>query len=187
MSNVIAMPTMMHTGTRFMLRNLTNVAYSSEDSLDQDLKTRIPSMNTFIHMHMIEEVSDVVVRIAKNHKTLIPLRDPARICESWKRREGKKYWANRDNMIYQWDILINKIDKHDPVYFLIDSPNRELWLDRAISILGFDFDRNWDEISPFKTASVKVTEEMEEAVPYFVRQFYKDKVYPIEESFDDYL
>lgn len=76
------------------------------------------------------------------YPSIIPLRHPILTAVSWARR-------NRDlgEMCVMWYVLVEQLDRYNPYYIPVDSPNRNDWLDRLNKGLRLDLSTNWPIIN----------------------------------------
>lgn len=183
---IFVVPTVMHSGTHFtfsLFGSLGRWTISGIDTIDDDFKQTPDDVNHVLFYHMLDQVMDTIEKVMDKYPSVIPLRHPARIYESWYRRIGVRMWADpeKDNLNKQMRNLINIADKYDPTYILIDSDKKDRWLERANNRLDVEFKTDWSvNHSNFGAARIPVTKEMEDRVPEFVNNFYHEKIYQIE-------
>ncbi len=79
--------------------------------------------------------------MARKRPTIIPLRHPVSVAQSWKDRgnQAKKLGELRDF----WARLIEYIDPHNPNYLPLDSPARAMYLDDFNNRHGYGLTTDW--------------------------------------------
>jgi hypothetical protein len=110
--------------------------------------------------------------LVKKFPTIIPLRHPSLIEESWKRREGefeKESWRLKE----EWEFLINEIDPHSPYYLPIDAPDRQDYLDKINKDLGLNIRTRWKPVHSKKNTHSLTFGEIEDYIKPFAERFYE--------------
>lgn len=90
--DAILVPTVKHTGTRYLLSLLGN----SKAKLRNDGEVDRGSNYNLVHSHF-DKRTEHIRRLSKSHKTVIPLRHPAFVAVSWKKRKQGSFlkeWLN---------------------------------------------------------------------------------------------
>ena len=162
---MIALLTIMHTGTRFVRSSILNDFDFFH--LQQEIHQRSVNPGWFGHIYP-ENYPDIEDRVLGHSDIVVPLRHPARVRLSWERRK-----RNIDRLELCWDYLIDVISKHDPVYIPIDSESREYKLSQASERLGVTLSTDWGVVcSEVGTSDIEITDEMKSKVRGKVMDFY---------------
>ena len=175
MKKVILVPTVMHSGSHVVRSFFDGWCFGSPESLEYDMENTAKEMKHMIFCHVHEEGMESIKPLLGEYPVFIPMRHPARIYESWVRRE-----ENLEELGRQLDVMIDTIDKYDPVYLLIDSEKRDKWLVRANGKLKEQFVTTWPSFTTQHTMHIPVTKAMQAAVPGTVMDFYEQKIQSIE-------
>jgi len=121
---IIILPTVQHTGSR-----LVDSIFRSK----RDFKT------TYAHVNL--KNIDTFVELAKEHATIVPLRHPLRVAQSFESR-GKLL----DDFFSEWNLIISMIAPLDPMYIHVDLTGKR---DSDLTAIGDKFDINVGTIWPY--------------------------------------
>jgi len=106
--------------------------------------------------HLNEWPLAKLAELSREHLTIVPMRHPCRIRESWRRRGRTLAELDRS-----WDILINHVHNPQCVYIPVDTGTREKMLKVASDRMGLDMKTNWDVVcGDYGTSDMFVTPEM---------------------------
>jgi len=166
------MPTIQHSGTLFTR------ALIPFDPLPLTDKPKEGDWIYWGHMHRDVAGRDNWKELARQFPTIVPLRHPYLISESWNRRSvdnEKEPWRLRE----EWDFLINEIDKYDPYYLPIDSNNRQEYLDKINNDLNLNIRTRWTPVHSKKNThglsinEVEIDQELINHIKPFIGRFYE--------------
>ena len=118
---MIAIISVRHSGTRFVR--------------DELLKKQC------LNAHVGEKQIYLDVLLPYFNNLIIPLRRPERIIVSWERR-GMELDGLSDCL-----SILMAYDRYDPMYFPIDAPDRQGYLDKINQRLGLELKTDWPVIS----------------------------------------
>ena len=168
---MIALFSIMHTGTLFTKELLCDYKFfvvGQEIPLD-----RVD--NPAIFEHITEGAINGIEKLVRLHKTVVPLRHPCRVRESWARRY--KNIDRLSDLDKVWKILIDRIDSDEIVYISIDSENRNEMLLAASLSLGLELKTDWSIChSVADTSAIDITDEMIAKEPKWIMDFYLGKI-----------
>ena len=125
----ILVPTIPHTGTHFM----------------RDHLLKEPGLARVEHIYPNSCVD--LEAIAKVSPTIIPLRHPLLVAESWKRRAKDVF-----ELPMWWSNLVTYFDPHGPFYLCLDKPEiRDGQLADINRDLEMELETNWPVLREMKT------------------------------------
>ena len=163
------MPTIQHSGTLFTR------ALIPFDPISLVEKPREGDWLYWGHMHRDVAGRDNWKKLVKRFPTIVPLRHPSLISESWKRREGefeKESWRLKE----EWKFLIDEIDPYNPYYLPIDSPQRQDYLDVINKDLGINARTRWKPVHSKKQTFNLQPKEIDSELDFIkplISRFYK--------------
>ncbi len=113
-----------------------------------------PPENGFVRIHCDLAQYDYLEWWLQKYPCIVPMRHPLAVAASWKARE-----KSLDDLAGQWSILKEHVDKYEPMYLPVDSPDRMHWLDTISRNIGQDLQTNWPVVmSCNKTATLNDSE-----------------------------
>lgn len=132
----------------------------------------IPQRESLYVGHISLGLIDLIM--SKDCPIIVPMRHPFLVEESWRRR-------GKGTPIESFSLLINEVDKKDPYYIAIDSPERDIHLARLNKGLGLKLVNNWEvKNSKHKTYDLDASglEPSEEMKAFFgANQDFFDRFY----------
>lgn len=164
---MIIVPTILNTGTHFLL-NLLGIKPKGMLWEQQE--------NGIAYGHIYPRYKDIYMPLIEDNLTIIPLRHPLVVAESWKARGGNIF-----EMIDMWEFLVNEIHPLNPVYLPIDSPYRDIALGDINAWLGMNMTTDWSPVSsvngnhPLRHEDVegdKAVLELVDRISGFLNRFY---------------
>jgi len=159
---MIFIPTVMHSGTRFLHQLIGWPVQTLAKAQFVD--------GTIIHCHM-DTRSEKFTR-ALTCPIVVPMRHPARIYESWARRNFKS--KHPEKLEAQFRRMIREVHPHSPTYVVIDHEDRDLHLKRLNDRFGLALKTDWCPVSEKGTSDVEITRKRMARVPDFVMDFYEE-------------
>lgn len=165
---IYTIPAIQHTGTKLLARMFGDIHWASfyEDTSEHS--------NALYLGHLTKNSIEAIKRL--NHRIIVPLRHPYLVAESWNRRNKPI-----SELIENFRLLVNEVDKLNPLYLPIDTDNRQDCLDNINQELGLNLTTNWEVVNSKKDTynlrhkdikpdpSVKaLVDEIEE----FLKRFY---------------
>ncbi|MCP4262278.1 MAG: hypothetical protein GY774_32970 [Planctomycetes bacterium] len=137
---IVVMPTIQHTGTFFMLREI----FQGFTKCSLRAEPKDPGV---IFDHTWPGHTEYFHKWLSKYPSVTPLRSPERIVYSWERRERPLY--KLVILINEWIALMERFD----VFILpIDHPNRDKYLIRLNERLGTGLSTDWSVIPSAKDA-----------------------------------
>lgn len=130
----------------------------------------------FAYGHIYPRLRDKFMPMIEDSVTIMPLRHPLLTAKSWLERSG-----NMDELVETWELLVNEIDPHGPIYLPIDSPRRDEYLDNLNMHLGTDIQTDWKPVGSFKgnhalrhqdISGPPIIHELSERISGFLGRFY---------------
>ena len=121
----IALPSVMHTGTHYVMTHLL------KDFVDQG------GQFAQRHTESNEKYDTFIDEVMPRHPAIVPLRHP--LLNAWSWQERNKYSAPYEITAWaeQWLNLAELIEEFDPCVIPIDSPDRIDYVLEAEEVLGF--------------------------------------------------
>ena len=143
---MIIVPTIVHTGTCFTI-----------DHLFADVpKIRNPKRGFGVFWAHVwaERMPEIIDRMGEGHPIVVPLRPPVNVALSWKKRE-----RNLAELDQQWRRMRDIIDHYDPMYLPVESPHREVFLDKIRHRLDMPLHTDWRKIASIENEGISLTDE----------------------------
>lgn len=129
MSDVIVLPAIQHTGSRFVRYDLLK-GYSSAGL------SEAPNGKTVYHDHLGNKRKPYkFTELLEKYPAIVPLRHPRRVFKSWITRK-----QSIDDCINEWDNLLEIVVPHNPYYLPVDSTDRDLYIGWIRKKLNLDVD-----------------------------------------------
>lgn len=130
----VAIPTIQHTGTKFIA---SMFKYHQAGFLEEDL-------GDTMHVGHISlgQIVNIEALLDEGLPVVIPLRHPYLVYESWIRRDKQIH-----ELVTNWHLLVDRIDKYNPYYVAIDSRDREDMLDDVNRGLGLRLETDWSPVN----------------------------------------
>ncbi len=119
----IVVPSVHHTGTKFVYEELLNDLAPGERKL---------------RMHCEDRFREDLHMLCSMYPAIVPLRHPRTMAEGWKTR-GKSL----DELNRQWLVLEEEVDFYDPYYLPLDSPDRDRYLTEINKALKLSMRTDW--------------------------------------------
>lgn len=181
---VINVPSVMHTGTRLLTIEILKGTRGGKYNLDDYKYTNIPPMcgdtddgDDHLHVgHVFSENMDLWREAMRKFPTIVPLRHPSRVLESYRRR-GK----SEDVYKSQWDNLISLVKDFKVLYLHADMPNiRDDELKNISELAGWnvssDFPATKKTGSEYGTHDLTISDELLSDTPKEYIDFYMETV-----------
>ena len=130
-------PTIQHTGTKLLARMFGDIHWASFNENTDDRES------VLYLGHLTVNSIEAIKRLS--HPIIVPLRHPYLVAESWQRR-GKPLTELVDN----FRLLVNEIDKLDPHYLPVDIKDRDRYLDLINRDLGLNLSTEWKVVNSVK-------------------------------------
>lgn len=131
-----------HTGTQFTVDLLQRAGYKYINRNWPEPRHQQRLFRQHIEVRsmplLLETLSTLDVLCGRGARPIVPLRHPVLCAQSWARRH-----KSIDDMIEQWNWLLDEIDPYNPVYFPIDLPDRSLYLQSLSEYVGQDLETDW--------------------------------------------
>lgn len=128
----ILVPTIQHTGTRFTEDLFIKKGFHSKSFIEA------PEGRTLHIGHISKGQREAILSLIKDLVTVIPLRHPYLVSESWKRR-GK----DLNELVDNYKIL-TELDYYNPFYLPIDTPNKNYYLNKISDFLNINLITEWE-------------------------------------------
>ena len=123
------LPTIQHTGTKLLAKLFKDFYWASFDEVTEEPNVLFLGHLTVNSINKIKKL---------DHPILVPLRHPNLVAESWRRR-GKPL----NELIENFNLLVNEIDPLKPHYLPIDVPDRQGYLDKINQDLNLNLTTDW--------------------------------------------
>ena len=154
---LVCVPTIMHTGTHFIIEELLKDFKYSSLLHNQVIPDLIPNDDTKCFLHVnddfhVKNRGDFLSSVT----LIVPLRHPHRVLKSFIHR-GRELSAYKE----QWDNMINLVAPLNPMYLHIDNDIRDEQLALINKTLGKEFHTDWRVIySAAGTTEMKVDDSV---------------------------
>ena len=170
---IIVLPTIMHTGTFLLIDDVFK--WFKHIGCAQE-----PEGDCVIHCHTTNSFFYEVASCMDKHPVVSPIRHPARVLESFKRRNHLNYRVFRE----QFGCMADLVEGRDVFYIHIDEPDlRDAELARINNELGLKLKTDWPLVNCVgKTHDIKLTKEMMDEIPQWIMDFYHLTYEAINES-----
>lgn len=125
----------MHTGTYFVTKHLLS------SLTERPIKHGIIGPGLYsdhVYPHKRGLWYDV---LSKSDHVIVPLRHPAVVAESWKKRNRPKL-----ELIEQFEELIGFVDQFQPLYLPLDVDDRDNYLGKINAATGLELETSWPVI-----------------------------------------
>lgn len=122
-------PTIQHTGTKLLARMFRGYHWAS--FIEETEEERVLYLG-HLNRNTIENIKKL------EYPIITTVRHPYLVAESWKRR-GKPL----SELIQNFRLLVDEIDKLNPLYLPIDVDNRQQHLDVINLELGLNLETDW--------------------------------------------
>jgi hypothetical protein len=129
-------PTIQHTGTKLlanMFEGFKRISFIEESEADNVLYLGHLTVNSIDNIKKLK------------NPIILPMRHPYLVAESWKRREKPL-----SDLVINFRLLINDIDKLDAMYLPIDVENKQDYLDEINEKLGLSLYSDWNVVNSKK-------------------------------------
>ena len=171
--NVIVLPAVQHTGSRFVNNDLLK---------DYDPATfhEEPTGKTVYHDHLgSNRVPSKFTKLLDKYPAIVPLRHPRRVFKSWIDRK-----QNIIDCIDEWENLLKYIDPYDPYYLPIDSIDRDIylgWINKKLEVSPVDWRPRGTDVGTMymEPEAIKLPERVEEylkSIEWFTEKFWRESV-----------
>ena len=129
---IVVVTSIPHTGTQFVFHQVLSWL---GPEIRNPVRSEKKHGKIWIHSepHRLQELESL-----KDYPWIVPMRHPLRVGESWK---GRK--KNLSTLLELYRIQRKFVDKFGPLYFPIDSPKRQIFLDRINERLGTQIETDW--------------------------------------------
>ena len=157
---MIVLPTIPHSGTFFMLRNLFagRTKLSLTDRLVED---------AIVFDHTYPVYRRFFEPLLSKYPAITPLRDPREIVRSWQRRK------RRLDVLYdicaEWAYLVDKFDIH---VLPIDHCTRNESLAKFSEKVGFSLTSDWQPESSGPTVDSEICDDFDSRITQILDEFY---------------
>jgi len=128
---IVLIPTIPHTGTKLVANELFK-------DFEHNALINKPQNNQKIDDHIFPEKMTRWKQLLSEYPAVIPLRHPILTAVSWERRK-----RDIGEMCVMWYILVEQIDRFNPLYLPIDSPGRDKYLDSINQSLRLQLTTEW--------------------------------------------
>lgn len=142
--SVIVVPTVHHTGTKFvyndLLGALSELSPQGPEDVMQLTRKEIEErpFRQKVRIHCEECFVGNLRKWCKEFPSIVPLRHPRTMAKAWKFRDKSLDWLNK-----QWGVLQEEVDIYEPLYLPLDVPDRDLYLSRINFSLGLNLKTDW--------------------------------------------
>lgn len=178
MTDIYCIQTIQHSGSRFVRRGL----FGSYERVELGKPPRGHCVY-FDHLHWDAKL-DEWRKVLPLYPIVAPLRHPRRVFKSWemRRNSGTSHKESR-RCQFEWLQMIELVDKHNPYYVPVDSPDRDAFLARINEDLGFQFTTDWmpqgigmhTYAMPLNTINLSDEDErFIESISDFVDRYWRD-------------
>lgn len=131
---MVVIPTVQHTGTIWLAKHLFGGNGFEVCTFRGEART-----DKVVHYgHCWPGELKYMRPLLKRYPAVVPLRHPHLVFEAWRRRHRTHF-----EMLLQWSILINEVDKYKPLYLPIDRPDRDKYLRAINRRLGVELNPDW--------------------------------------------
>jgi len=163
-----AIPSIQHTGTKFVARMFKEYQWKSLNEEWHEPSIFVGHISNGMLPHVKSKL--------EQYQAVIPLRHPFLVAESWKRR-GKPL----PELVNNFRLLVNEVDKFEPCYLAIDSDDREEQLKFINLRLNLDLKTDWSvvnsvsgtyDLNRLYVKPEKIILELVDEIGDFLNQFY---------------
>jgi hypothetical protein len=178
---IIAIPSIQHTGTHFVRTHHLGKYERLEIS---EPVPRCWWRGDYVYQaHLMDGHMEYWPEILLKVPAIVPLRHPYLVFETWKRESAKGVPGREPEILVRyWETLINEIDRYNPFYLPIDSPNREEYVGRINKVLRLDLSMRFPvihskqgtgELTPNDVEVNSITNELVDRHKTFFERFYE--------------
>lgn len=138
---IIVVPSIMHSGTHLLRYQILGASF--KDRTDGKFFNN-GSGNEMIKFHV-----DQIPRFRReldSYPVFAPLRHPRRVAQSFKMRADIRARVpyTRENFDHQWRMMIDEVDKRNPIYLHVDHSVRDYEVDLLRKATNLPLEKNFE-------------------------------------------
>lgn len=149
-----------HTGTTFTMDMLEKNGFKAFQREHPGNYKRNCYYRQHIEQRCLEPLNEA---LARGYPVIVPLRHPKLCAQSWTKRHKPV-----DVMLQQWQLLLDVVAPHKPLYLPLDLLDRGEYLERIALSVGVDLWTEWGVLNA-KRCTCAMDAEDEAKVDDFVR------------------
>ena len=152
---MIVVASVHHTGTNFVGQEILK-GFSNAGMGYRAYVKGVPTGKKQVRIHCELAHVDYLEWWCSKYPSIVPMRHPVKVFESWKVRE-----KSFKNLAGQYDILKNIVSNFDTTYLPIDVPDRDDWLWQLNERFGLDIQTTWPVIMSRKETATLTDLELD--------------------------
>lgn len=135
-----------HTGTNFVMKLFEDLGYQTTDKTPKEAGN---SVNYFHRCHIADScATELGEWLNLGVPIIVPLRHPMEVARSWLSRKKPI-----EDLIRQYQMLVEVVDPHGPLYLPIDHPDRETYFWHLRLECDPTLDTDWPIVSSKREGS----------------------------------